>query len=101
MDIKIDPELIDKAANEAFSNLIKSDNYHSPIKQILEREFSYDMSGDGKSDLAKQLKAKVDETISKLIESPDFHTILGQEIAKRFAESCVKDLRHLKDITKR
>jgi hypothetical protein len=97
MEIKIQQETIDHAANNAFSRLLADDNYHNPIKQILEKEFSWDMNGAGKTELAKQFKLKVEESISKLIDSPDFHQLLGEKIATKFAEAAVKDLRTIKD----
>ena len=101
MELTIPQETIESAANSALIKLLADDNYHNPVKNILEKEFSWDMNGEGKSDLAKQFKIKVNEVISKLIDSPDFHILLGEKIASKFAESCVKDLRTLKDINKR
>lgn len=100
MEVKIDQELVDKAANEAFGQLLKPDNYNNPLKKILESEFSWDMQGNGKTEIAKQFKEKVNEAISKLIDNPDFHKMLGEQIAMKFAEAAVKDLRNLKDLRK-
>lgn len=98
MELKIDNALIDEATNNAFSKLISDDNYNNPIKKLLEQEFNWNMEGEGKSELAKQFKKRVEETVSKLIDSPEFHTLLGEKIAIKFAELSVKDLRTLKDL---
>lgn len=101
MELNISQELVDKAANEALNNLLKTDNYSNPIKKLIEAEFSWDMQGEGKTDLAKQLKIKINETISRIIDDPDFHKVLGEQIAIRFAEAAVKDLRHIKELQRK
>lgn len=98
MELQIPQELIDKAANESFTKLLADDNYNNPIKKILEQEFSWDMQGNGKTELAKQFRVKVEETIAKLIDSEDFHKLLGEKIATAFANAAVKDLRTLKEL---
>lgn len=101
MEITIEQSVIDAATSEALTKLLADNNYSNPIKKILEKEFSWNMEGNGKTELAKRFKHKVEETMLKLIESEDFHIILGDKIATIFANSCVKDLRNIKELSKR
>lgn len=101
MNITLNQETIDNATNDALSNLLKADNYSNPIKKILESEFSWDLQGNGKTELGKSFKLKVEQTLISLMDSPEFQTKLGEVIIQKFAESCIKDLRNLKEISKR
>ena len=101
MNINIDTEIVDKATNDMFSALIQTDNYNNPIKKILEQEFGYDMNGTPKTELGKQLKEHVQTKIAQLLADPEFYTMLGQQIASKFAEQAVKDLRTLKEINRK
>lgn len=98
MELKISNEIINQATSEAFSKLISTDNYSNPITSILGKEFSWDLSGEGKTEIAKEFKLKVQEIMANLIKDPNFHITLGEKIAEKFSEACIKDLRMLKDI---
>lgn len=101
MEIKIAQTVLDDATSKALAKMLDSENYSNPIVEILKREFSWDMNGEGKTDLAKEFKRKVQGTIAKLMDDPEFHTKLGAEIVKQFAEAAVKDLRNLKERERR
>lgn len=100
MELKIEQTVLDKAVNDSFSKLIAEDNYGNPVKKILENEFQWDLSGEGKTEFAKEFKKKVQQSMQIIIDDPDFHQTLGRIIANKFAEVCVKDLRTLKELKK-
>jgi hypothetical protein len=97
MQLNISQEQIDKATEEAIAKLLSPNEYSNLVKKILEAEFNYDYNGNPKTEFGKQFKAKVLESMSKLMDLPDFHTQLGAVIIDKFAEACVKDIRTLKE----
>lgn len=101
LSLNISQEQVDKATSDVMSKMLNPEEYNNPIKRILEQQFSWDMSGEGKTDLAKDFKIKVQESMVALMNSPDFHTKLGAIIIDKFAEACVKDIRTLKDKERR
>lgn len=93
MEIKIEQDIIDDATKAAMAKLLSDDNYNNPVKQILEKQFSWNMEGEGNTEFAKQFKLRVVEAMSNLIDSPEFQQRLGDVIINKFADACVKDLR--------